>query len=543
MELQQYIKPFLRWWWLILLSIGIAATGSYMVASQQPLIYQTSTTLMIGQVLQKTDVTGQDFTITQQLAESYAQIAVRQPVLQASVESLGLQMSWQQLKGRVYVQSIPQTQLLVVSVTDVVPDRAVAIADEIANQLILQSPRSPQNEVRQERTEFISSQLDALEGRIARAQGRVVELEAELDTALSARKIQDLQNEIAGLDSLIKGWQTNYTGLLDFLQGGDGPNFLTVIEPAQSARVVGSKLWTNVLLAATVGFVLATVAVFLLEYIDDTVKSSEELGESLGVPSLGAIDMISGEDYRQKMIAAGTLFSPGAEAYRILRANIQFMTVDKPFGSLLITSPASGEGKSTTAANLGIVMAEAELRTIIIDADLRRPTIHKMFDLPNLSGLTDLIFSTEGDIDSQLQTTHVKNLKIITSGVLPANPSEMLGSKRLVRLLEHLNEVADIIILDSPPVLNLSDSAILSNKVDGVVVVTQSGYTRRNAAKQAIQSLQQVGANVIGVVLNKVPARKGTYYNYAYSYRGNAAPKQEVRWPLSWWRRLPFLRN
>src|SRR6185503_19039636 len=251
MELRQYFKSVFRWWWLILLSTTLAAVASYFASLQQPRIYQTTTTLLVGQVFQKANPNGNDFILTQQLAESYAQIAHRQPALQATVDSLELDMSWQDLGSQVSAYSIPQTQLLGITVEDISPERAVAIADEIAHQLILQSPASSENEARQERGQFVQSQLVDLESRIQNAKARVKELQAKLDTALSARQIQDLQTEISGLDDFIGKWQTTYTELLNFLQGGDSPNFLTVIEPAQlPTEPISPNIAINVLLAA-----------------------------------------------------------------------------------------------------------------------------------------------------------------------------------------------------------------------------------------------------------------------------------------------------
>ena len=261
MELRQYVSSLLRWWWLLVLSISIAAVASYVASSRQPRIYQTTTTLLVGQVIQKNNPSNNDFTTTERLAESYAQMAQRQPILQSTVESLGLNTSWQSLRWRVNAASIPRTQLLGISVKDSSPERAVAVADEIAYQLVLQSPSSPENKARQERSLFVQSQLDDLEARIETAKSRVIELEAELDAALSARQIQDLQTEISNLETLITNWQANYSDLLDFLDGGDSPNYLTVIEPAQiPTQPVSPNVATNVMLAAAVGFALALAA-------------------------------------------------------------------------------------------------------------------------------------------------------------------------------------------------------------------------------------------------------------------------------------------
>ncbi len=544
MELMQYIKRVLRWWWLFALSTAIAAVISYYASSQLPRIYQTTTTLLVGQVIQKENPTGQDFYTIEQLAESYSQMAIRQPILQASIDSLGLKMNWQALKGRVNAHTIPRTQLLAITVQDNSPERAVAIADEIARQLILQSPTSPQNQDRAERADFVQNQLVALEGRISRAEDRLAKLDKELDAALSARRIQDIESEKTSLQSFINEWQTNYVALFSFLQGGDSPNYLTVIEPAQlPIKPVSPDVKTNVLLAAATGFLLALGATLLLEYVDDTIKTAEDLTQSVELTALGSIVRIKGKSYKDKMAIAHTPFSPIGEAYRLIRTNIRFMAVDNPAKLIMFTSANPGEGKSTTAANLGVVMAEAALRTIIVDTDLRQPTMHKIFQVPNSSGLTDLLFSPDLNIDEQLINTGYENLQLITSGPLPPNSSEILGSNRMAELLERLREKADVVIFDSPPVLAVTDASVLSNRVDGVVLVLQVKRSRRADIKEAINRLRRVGANILGGVLNQVSPGQDAHYYYSYYSRRQPGVlnKQGQVLQRSWWRRWSFL--
>jgi non-specific protein-tyrosine kinase len=168
-------------------------------------------------------------------------------------------------------------------------------------------------------------------------------------------------------------------------------------------------------------------------------------------------------------------------------------------------------------------MAQSNLRTVIVDTDLRQPVMHKIFRVSNLEGVTDLLRSPQLDLDSQLKDTGIENLKIVTSGPLPPNSAEMLGSQRMAELTQRLKETADVIIFDSSPVLAVTDAAVLSSRVDGVVLVTQAKRTRRDAARQTIRRLNQVGANILGSVLNQVPGR-GDHYNarslYTRSERG-----------------------
>jgi capsular exopolysaccharide synthesis family protein len=203
--------------------------------------------------------------------------------------------------------------------------------------------------------------------------------------------------------------------------------------------------------------------------------------------------------------------SPAAEAYRTLRTNIQFSSLDKPLQTLLATSTAPDEGKSTTIANLAVTMAQAEQRVILVDCDLRRPTLHTLFDLPNEAGLTSLILAQE-DAEIPLQDTSVAGLSLLASGPLPPRPADVLGSRRMEAVLARLRAEADIVLFDTPPVVAVIDAAVLATKVDGVLLIFQANQTSRDRARQARQILEKFKANIVGVVLNNAPLEQGYGY-------------------------------
>jgi succinoglycan biosynthesis transport protein ExoP len=275
----------------------------------------------------------------------------------------------------------------------------------------------------------------------------------------------------------------------------------------------------NVLLASTLGLVLAVAGAFLVEYLDDTIKSPEDAMRATGLPLLGAIARIEGENYSEKLIAAKHPLSPTAEAYRVVRTNIQFSSIDRPARTLMITSPNPSEGKSVMIANLAVVMAQSGMKVIVVDTDLRRPVQHRIFGLPNRNGMSDAVIQPHGDINDFLQNTSVQNLRLMSSGSLPPNPAEMLGSERLVHIMEELKAVADIILFDSPPTLVVTDAAILGSRTDGAILVNDSGNTRTAEARRAADELRRVRVNLLGVVLNRIPlGGRGSYYYYNYSY-------------------------
>ena len=211
--------------------------------------------------------------------------------------------------------------------------------------------------------------------------------------------------------------------------------------------------------------------------------------------------------------------SAAAEAYRTLRTNIQFASPDKPVHCLLATSTSPDDGKSTTIANLAITFAEAGSPTILVDADLRRPHLHTMFGLSNDVGLTTLVAEitrSKGDSPTglPLQKTQVENLQVLTSGPVPPNPAEILSSKRMAEILVMLKGQADYVLIDTPPIVAVTDAAILSPRVDGVLLVVNAGKTRRDLAVKARDMLQQVNANILGVVLNNAQVDKSAYTYY-----------------------------
>jgi capsular exopolysaccharide synthesis family protein len=196
--------------------------------------------------------------------------------------------------------------------------------------------------------------------------------------------------------------------------------------------------------------------------------------------------------------------SPASEAYRTLRMNLQFAALDQQLRTLLVTSAGPGEGKSTTLANLAVTMAQVEQRVIVVDCDLRRPCLHEFFSLNNETGLTTMIVDDQALSNPPLQATAIKGLQLLASGPLPPRPADLLGSKRMEKVLERLLREADILLLDAPPVMAVTDAVVLATKVTGVLLVVSAGGTKREHAQRAIERLNKVNAHIVGAVLNNI---------------------------------------
>ena len=206
--------------------------------------------------------------------------------------------------------------------------------------------------------------------------------------------------------------------------------------------------------------------------------------------------------------------SPTAEAYRTLRTNLYFSSLDRALETLVVTSAAPGDGKSTTLANLAVTMAQGEKRTILVDADLRRPAQHRLFGLGNTRGLTTMAVDESAMAEPPLLPTGVENLWLLPSGPLPPNPAEILGSRRMEEIIAALKARADIVLFDAPPVIAVTDAAVLGTKVDGVLLVVRAGKTRREHAAQAKELLEKAQVRIVGAVLSDAPLDRamGGYY-------------------------------
>ncbi len=522
MELTQYWNIVRRWWWLMVACTLVAAGSSFIGTLGVPRTYQATTTLMIGQVLQQANPNTQDIWLSQQLAQTYADMVRRRPILEGVQAALGLQYT--PSGSNVSARSVPGTQLLEISYRDTDALRASVIANEIANQLIQRSPTESPAVV--ERRTFVQEQLADLEHKIQDTRDAIEAEQVKLDAANSARAIQQYQANISALEQKLSSYQSNYAAYLLTAQGGT--NYITQIEPAsQPTTPISPNVPQTVLLAAGIGLALAVAGATLIEFLDDTIKSADEAAKLAGSPVLGAIARIEGNAVSDKLIAIQHPLSPIVEAYRALRTSIQFSSVDNPAHTLMITSPAPSEGKSVTLSNLAVVLAQSGLKVILVDTDLRRPVLHKLFEITNEHGLSDALLHPEQGVLDYLQPTGVDNLWLLPSGTIPPNPAELLGSQRMADCIETLKVHADMVLFDSPPTLVVTDAAVLGSRVDGVLLVVDAGHTRRGMVKHAAEDLRRVHTPLLGIVLNRASSGgKGYYYYHYYRSDGTQAERR-----------------
>ncbi|MBI9047228.1 MAG: polysaccharide biosynthesis tyrosine autokinase, partial [Anaerolineaceae bacterium] len=288
------------------------------------------------------------------------------------------------------------------------------------------------------------------------------------------------------------------------------------IEPAvPPIEPIKPKLLMNSILGALAGLVLTISGIITFETLDDSLKSPEEINRQFNLPVLGIIThhSLQGEG---KPITESDPRSPVSEAFRTIRTNVQYTSVDKQIKTILVTSPIPDEGKTTVITNLATVFAQSGQRVTIIDGDMRRPSLHKKIGARNHIGLSSVFVRPGVVLEGILQPSRTKYLSLITAGRLPPNPSELLGSQKMLNILDRVQENSDLILIDTPPVLAVTDSTVLAPFVDGVILVVKPGSTKLAAVRQAIEQIRRVGGKIIGVILNDVKIKRTKYGFYYY---------------------------
>ena len=521
-EIRQYLALLHRWLWLIVLGTVLAGASAFIASRLSTPIYEAATTLLISEGQQPSGPDYSAILLSERLAKTYAEMLQGQPVLNAVEIHLGVSLE----EANVTVEPVRDTQLIRLKVQHPDPALAAAIANALPEAFI------QQNE--QPQAARFQSSLESLSGEMQRIQSEIDAAQLELEAA-RARPDAAGDGQIARLETLLAQYRATYAGLLQSYEEvriaqARATDSLTVFEPATVPRSPAlPRTRTNTLLAAVVGAMLAVGAAFLIEYLDDTIKQPDQLERAVGLPTFASILRIPDADNGQGPVMATEPDSPIAEAYRMLRTNLEFSTLGMGPSAitLLVTSAEPQDGKTTTLANLGLALAQGGKRVLLVDTDLRRPALHQPFHLPNERGLTSLLLNPQADPSTVIQATGVDRLQVLAAGPLPSNPAEVLDFPQTAHILGHLRSLADYVILDSPPVLSVADASILAQKVDGVVFIVEAGQTRTDMLRRAVAALRAVNAHLLGAVLNNVAAGPGhPYYHYYYYGRRDGSQKR-----------------
>lgn len=298
-------------------------------------------------------------------------------------------------------------------------------------------------------------------------------------------------------------------------ENAPSPVKVTVVQPAATPTTPASpQPLRNIALAAVLGLLLGYGLALLRDLVDTRVRNETDVQRVTDEPTIGAIAFDS-DAAAHPLVVVDDQHSPRAEAFRTLRTNLRYIDADNPPRTMVLTSTIPGEGKSTTTANLALSLADSGASICLIEGDLRRPRLLEYLGLENAVGLTDVLVG-RADLEDVLQSYGTNALSVLGCGPIPPNPSELLGSDSMARLLERLKDQFDYVIIDSPPLLAVTDGAVLSTMADGVVVVVGVGLVRREQLERALGTLERVDADVLGLVLNRLPGKGPDAYSYSY---------------------------
>ncbi len=434
------------------------------------------------------------------------------------------------------------------------PDRALVVP-EVAADPVVQSLRAneikTETEIMELKTKFgekhpkmirLREDLKAIKDREASEVKRVIaaiksnyELtrskEANLRSLLGENKAEAiaLSEKSIQYSMLKRDVETNqqiYETLLKRLketsltEGAKSINIWVVDKAEVPKGPISPRMQMNIMLAIIVGLFGGVGIAFFLEYLDNTIKTPEDVEEKLKLPFLGAIPKIRLDEVTGGKIEGLPHTDPKStisEAYRAIRTGLLLSSTERPYKKLMAASLAPDEGKTATVLNLAITIAQTDKSVVIVDADLRKPKMHLLFDRDNRLGLSNYLAGLT-ELKTILKETYVPGLSVITSGPLPPDPAELISSRRMKELLQGLTGDFDVIIIDSPPLLPVTDAAILSSHADGVILIVKGGKTTVDMIKRGIKALSDINAKIIGVVINAVDMDKEDYYLHYYPY-------------------------
>lgn len=442
---------------------------------------------------------------TDSVALTYGDLIITTPMLEGIITDLNLSETAGQLALQISVTPVNGTQLIRLSVADSDVAKAKMISNALVNAFISQAKKLLA-EPYVDRLVSIQSQIKSTGGSIDEVQNNIGTLTGEISQI--EFDINRQETNLAENRTDLRESQKDLEELQ--ITAAESSDNVVISESAQTPKNSSQSKLTYILLAGLVGLVIGAGVAFLLEYIDGRVRTDKDIRKEFDLPSLGSIGRFNKKI--DELVLWSQPASPQADDFRVLGMHIRRYYEKEKSQTFLVTSPTPTEGKSVVVANLAVALAKTGLRVIAIDADLRRPRLHKIFNLNQEDGLANSL--ANGYINGCLKNTQLAELKILTSGAVPLNPTELLSLPITGNLIKELKGKADIILIDCSPVLTTADASILAPVVDAVLLVLRSGKSENQLAQTTIETLRNAKANIIGVVLNAVPERREGYSKY-----------------------------
>lgn len=520
MQPQELLRLFRKWALPVLAVTALSAIVAFSVSKAMTPMYQAKGNVLVVAGVGQSATAPVDLNVNAAEATTTAATLMTTPtLLQSAIDSTHLDESAATLANSVTATPQANSELVDVSVTDPSPARAAQIANAIMSAFVAQ--------ITKQNTDRVNQAGAALQDEINQVQATLNQEEQQLASAAPKQDTSALQQAISGQQSLLTQLYLNYSNF----RATQFQNLETVsvATPAATPTVPSSpRTGLNVTLGAGAGLIVALGLAALVEYLDQGLKTPGDIARRLGIPCLGVVPKYrttGGRGQQRRDLVSAT------ESYRRIRTNLLFASPDAELRSVLITSARAGEGKTQTAARLAIALAGMDKRVVLADADMRRPDLHRMFGRQLQGGMSELILQADHNLPALngAHATAQPNLSLITSGLIPANPSELLASRRSLTLLRSLEREFDLVVIDTPPIDVVPDALSLAAETSGTVLVIEAGKTNATQAASALAALEKVGATVLGAVLNKGRERRGRDYYYYYEYMAAAEQAQQAQ--------------
>lgn len=504
MSLRAYLLIFWRRKWIIIATIVATTLLVIIWTLLTTPIYQSSATLRVATVGSGAiDVSRPDIGYTERLMNTYARIITGEGTRNDIVEQFNLDHP-----PEISVEMIPDTELIKIRTESTEPDVARDVTNAVSEMLIVQSKELYAGGG-QTTQEILGLQIAQIEEELNQARSnyeRLLLSSPEDSVAISAanQSIELKERTYAYLLEQYEGARVN-----EALRA----NAITVVEPATTPRQPSKpRTELNIVLGVMVGSVLGVGLALLWENYDTKLYTSEEIEEVTQMVPVGKIPQ---SKKHLDIINHQNSYQPQLEAFRRLRTNILTSNRDKKSVALLVISAERGEGKSTITANLAVIIAQSGLRVLVVDCDLREPTLHKMFNLPNHRGLTDILIGKK-PLSEVVSHSIYSRVLVVTSGPLPPNATELLGSSRMADLIEEMKKGYDVVLIDTPALSSVADAAVLVPFVDDVVLVVAQAHVHHDALQTVFDQLTNIKPSSISVVVNHSELNgKATYYDNA----------------------------
>jgi polysaccharide biosynthesis transport protein len=489
-----------RKWWVIALAV-LGLGTSLALSLTQPKEYSATAQLLVQSSGQGLTLGSTPQLVTTTVVQTDLQLATSAPVMAIVGGKLGSAPA-------ISASEVAQTNVIALTAISATPARAALIANTYARAFVEQTQQTAIKNLTTAST-TLHQQINGLGKQIRSLESRTG----------SATQVSALVNQQAVLKEEVAQLQVNgaaATSGVEFVTPARAPASPSSPKPAQDA-----------LLGLAAGLMLGLGAAFLRDSLDDTLSSKESAERSGGVPVIAMVPMVNSWRKRNEAVVASSSepTSPAAEAYRSLRTSLQFTRQAQELRTLLVTSPAAAEGKTSTLANLGAVFAQAGERVVLVSCDLRRPRLGQFYEVEEQSGVTTVLLGQQTLEQALQQVPGYDCLWVLGAGPVPPNPAELLNGPRARKVFDALRENFDLVLVDSPPVLPVTDAMVLSKYADGTLLVVAAGQTKRAELQRATERFTQANSPVVGIVLNEVTKQigYGTGYGYGYGY-GAYAP-------------------